>query len=220
MAASRFRLLERLRTYLLAGILLTAPVWLAVYLAWWAVSILDRQVDRLLPPRFNPDTYLPFTVPGLGVLMVLALVTAIGAFAAGYLGRRILAAGEGVVEGLPVLRHLYGGAKQVAGTVIASRKTAFRQVVMLKLPRRSQWSPGFVVGGEVPTVVQAALPRPVVAIYVPTTPFPAAGFLAYVPPEEVHPTSLTVEEGLELVVSGGIVQVPRQRRAVRAQTAA
>jgi uncharacterized membrane protein len=104
----------------------TAPLAITAYIAWLVVSFIDQMVSRLLPPLYNPNTYLPFTVPGLGVIIVIWALATVGWLAAGLLGRLFLRVSEAVVGRMPVIRSVYGAVKQIFETLFAARSTAFR----------------------------------------------------------------------------------------------
>lgn len=196
-------LLGRLRAYIFAGILVTAPIAITSYIAWLVIGFVDEKVTRLLPPLYNPNTYLPFTIPGLGIVIVIWVLATIGWLAAGYLGRILVGTGEAVVNRMPVIRAIYGAVKQIFETLLAARSTAFRQVVLVEFPRKGVWRYAFVTG-TTPGKTQAQSPDGLVNVFIPNTPNVTAGFLALFSPKEIVEVDLTVEEALKLMVSGGI----------------
>lgn len=200
----RIGLAARLRAYFLAGVLVTAPIGITVYLAWLVVDYVDDIVNRLLPTRYNPETYLPFSIPGIGLVVSFALVTLVGAFAAGYLGRFLLGVSEGIFARTPFLRGIYAATKQLFETVLSQKSTAFREVVLVEFPRTDMWSIGFVTGAD-PAAIQSTPSGTLVGVFVPTTPMPTSGYLVYVPPAQLVRLDLSVEDGLKLVLSGGLV---------------
>jgi len=203
-------LFARLRAYFFAGVLVTAPIAITVYLAWSVVSWVDESVLPLLPAQYNPETYLPFSLPGIGLVVLLVFMTAVGAVTAGMLGRMVVGYGERVLSRMPIIRSVYSATKQIFETMLAKKSTAFREVVLVEFPRPGMWSIGFITGvteGE----VQELSDEEVVNVYIPTTPNPTSGFLCFVPRSEVYPLTMTVEEGIKLVVSGGLV-IPPDRR--------
>lgn len=200
----------RLRAYFLAGVLITAPISITIYIAWGFISWVDGQVIPLLPDRYNPENYLPFSVPGIGLLIVLIGLTVIGALTAGIVGRLFLNASERLLNRMPVVRSLYGATKQIFETVLAHKSTAFRDVILVEYPRRGMWAIGFITGtteGE----IQELTEDEVVNVFLPTTPNPTSGFLLFVPKSEIIPLHMSVEEGIKMVVSGGIVTPPDRR---------
>jgi uncharacterized membrane protein len=200
-------LAERLRAYLIAGLLVTGPISLTFYLAWLFVSFVDTSVATLIPSGYNPATYLPIPVPGLGLLIVGVGLILIGALTAGYLGRLLLRTSDRVMTRMPVIRGLYGATKQIFETVLSKQSNTFREVVLVEFPRPGMWTIGFITGhteGE----IRDALGDELINIYVPTTPNPTSGYLVFVPRRETVLLSMTVEEGIKFVISGGIVAPP------------
>jgi uncharacterized membrane protein len=195
--------LGRFRAYFLAGALVTAPIAITAYIGWWFISFIDGNVRPLIPAAYNPENYLPFSIPGIGVLTVILTLTLIGAFAAGYVGRLALRLGEGLVARMPVVRSVYGTIKQIVETVLAKKSGAFREVVMLEYPRAGVWSVGFVTGAAHPEV-QRRFSEDMVHIFIPCAP-PTAGYLVTAPRREVQTLDMTVEEGFKLILSGGII---------------
>lgn len=203
-------LAARLRTYFFAGILVTAPIAITTYLAWLLVSFVDDRVNAVLPPRFNPETYLPFSVPGIGVVVIVLVLILIGAVTAGYLGRIIIRTAEGMVGRIPAVRSVYGAIKQILETVLANQSSAFREVVLVEYPRKGIWAIGFITGatkGEIQDLTEDEM----INVFLPTTPNPTSGFLLFVPRGELVTLDMTVEEGIKMVVSGGIVTPPDRR---------
>jgi uncharacterized membrane protein len=196
-------LLARLRAYLFAGILLTAPIAITIYIVWLVVTFVDQTVTRLLPPVYNPNHYLPFDVPGLGLVVVGVTLIIIGWLAAGMLGRFFVRVSEGVLNRMPVVRSVYGAVKQIFETILAQRANAFRKVVLVQFPSKGLWRIGFVTG-KIPGNVQDVAPGGVVNVFIPNSPNVTAGFLVLIPPKDIIECDLTPEEGLKLVVSGGI----------------
>lgn len=194
----------RLRNYFLAGILITAPVGLTVYIAWLFISWVDDTVLPLVPPQYNPDNYLPFSIPGIGLIIVLVVMTVIGAVTAGIFGRLTRQLMESVLNRLPIIRSLYGAIKQITETVLANKSAAFRECVLVEFPRKDAWTIGFVTGAT-PGEVADSLAGDPVTIYVPTTPNPTSGYLIFVPRAECIFLEMSVEDGIKLIVSGGIV---------------
>lgn len=207
-------LLARLRAYLFAGILLTAPIAITLYIAWIVINFVDQSVARALPPPYNPNHYLPFSIPGLGLLLVLVVLIVVGWLAAGMLGRFFVRVSEGVLNRMPIVRSVYGAVKQIFETILAERANAFSKVVLVQFPREGMWRIGFVTG-LIPGDVQDVSEGGVLNVFIPNTPNVTAGFLVLVPPKEIVHVDLTPEEALKLVVSGGIagrvVAVPKDR---------
>ncbi|HYC04610.1 MAG TPA: DUF502 domain-containing protein [Azospirillaceae bacterium] len=194
----------RIRAYLIAGVLVTAPVAVTIYIARFVISGIDGLVAAMLPTPYNPETFLPFWVPGLGVLLVLLFLILVGMLTAGYLGRLVVAAGESLVGRLPVIRGIYGAAKQIFETVLSKKSNSFRECVLVEFPRRGAWTVGFITGEPKGEIGDHLAPG-MLTVYVPTTPNPTGGYMLYLPETEVRRLEMSVEEGLKLVVSMGIV---------------
>jgi uncharacterized membrane protein len=197
--------MERLRSYFIAGILVTGPIALTLYLTWVFVHFIDESVSGLLPREYNPATYLP--VPGLGLVIAVVGLTLIGALTAGYLGRLLVRISERIMARMPVVRSIHGAAKQIFETVLAKQSNTFREVVLIEWPRPGLWTIAFVTvqpEGE----IRDQVGQDTVAVYVPTTPNPTGGYLVFVRRRDIVTLPMTVEEGVKYVLSGGIVAPP------------
>jgi uncharacterized membrane protein len=199
--------LGRLRNYLLAGILVTAPLGITVYLVLLFLKLMDQVVTHIIPQEYNPDNYLPFSVPGFGLVIALTFFVTVGWFAKNVLGRMVIRFYEYFMNRMPIIKNIYGAVKQVAETIMASQSKAFREVVMLEYPRKGVWSIGFVTG-QTEGEVQRITSEETVNVFVPTTPNPTSGYLLFVPRKELSYLHMSVEEGVKLVVSAGIITPP------------
>ena len=210
---------SRVRGYFLAGIFVTAPIGITIYLTWIFLRFIDARVTAVIPPQFNPFNYLPFSVPGIELFKaVISLVIAIaffimlGWFAKNFLGRLIYNIAEYVVHRMPVINTIYKAIKQIMETIMASQSQAFREVVMLEYPRKGVWSIGFLTGhskGEVQRVTE----NETLNVFVPTTPNPTSGYLLFVPKREVVFSNMTAEDAAKLIVSAGIITPPDRAAA-------
>jgi uncharacterized membrane protein len=178
-----------------------------------AIHWIDSQVTPLIPEPYHPEKYLPFALPGLGLIIVFLALTLIGALTAGLFGRLWIKTTEHLLARMPVVRGVYSAIKQIFETILRQQSQAFREVVLIQYPRPGSWTLGFISGvtkGEVPRVVSEDL----VNVFVPTTPNPTSGFLLFVPRRDVIVLDMTVEEGIKMVVSGGILTPPDGPRPV------
>ena len=201
-------LFGRLRSWFLTGILVTAPVLLTVYITWATIELIDGQVVSLLPMLAE---WTALTVPGVGLIIGVVLITIIGAVAAGFLGGWVIRFGESLLNRMPVVRTIYGASKQILETIISSQSDAFREVVLVEYPRRGLWVIGFVTGGT-KGEVKRLVNKDMVNVFVPTTPNPTSGFLLFCPRTDVIFMEMGVEEAVKLVVSGGIVTPPERAK--------
>jgi uncharacterized membrane protein len=201
---------QRVRAYFFAGILVVAPISITFYLAWLFINYVDSKVTPLIPAPYNPENYLPFAVPGLGLLILVAGLTMVGALTAGFMGRLWMRLSERVLAKMPVIRTIYSAVKQILETVLADQSAAFREAVLIEYPRRGMWAIGFITGrtkGEVQNLTEDEC----VNVFLPTTPNPTSGFLLFVPKPDIVPLAMTVEEAIKMVISGGIITPPDRR---------
>ena len=203
-------LLARLRTYFLTGIVGSAPVGITIWLIWLFIAFVDRTVVPLIPDDYNPSDVLGVSVPGIGVIVVLIVVTFIGFMVTNFFGRYMVRFGERMVARVPVVRTIYGVIKQIFDAVLAQSEGAFRDVVLIEYPRKGIWVIGFITSnteGEVQRITKDDM----VNVFLPTTPNPTSGFLLFVPRKDCIVLDMTVEEGVKLVISGGIVSPPDKK---------
>jgi len=209
-----FGLFARLRSYFLAGLLAVAPIGITLWLCWVLLTFVDARVTPLIPHHYNPNTYLneylPHGIPGLGLIVLFIGLTIVGALTRIFLGRWLMRTSEKILNRMPFVRSVYSATKQIAETVLKRQSEAFRQVVLFEYPRRGSWAIGFVTGttrGEVQNVTG----DDVVNVFLPTTPNPTSGYLLFLPRRELVPLAMSVEEGIKMIISGGIVTPPDRR---------
>ncbi len=193
----------KLRAYLFTGILVTAPVAITLYLAMKFVLWMDFLVNKLLPPQYKFDN-MPYTIPGLGLVVAVVVLIIIGMFAAGFLGRFFIKLGEWIVYKVPLVSSVYSVLKQVFETFFSSKTQAFSKVVMLEYPRKGIWILGFV-SSELQGEVKREFEEEMLNVFIPTTPNPTSGFLIFVPKKDCIELDMSVEQGLKFVISGGLV---------------
>jgi uncharacterized membrane protein len=197
-------ILSRLRIYFLTGIIVTAPIALTVYLTWQFIHWVDSQAIPLLPAKYNPENYLPFSLPGLGLVMMFVVLTFVGFLTANIFGRTLLKIGERLVGRMPVVRTVYGALKQVLETVLSQSSNSFRQAVLVEYPRRGIWTVAFVTS-DTEGEVARRLDDDMVNIYVPTTPNPTSGFLLMVPRRDLIFLDMQVEDAAKFIISIGVI---------------
>lgn len=195
---------NKFRSRFFAGLLVTVPIVLTIYLVWVIVNSVDNMVANVLPNQFNPNLYLPFDIPGLGLIIFIVAMILIGTITASFLGRFFHRRFELVMNRLPLVRGLYSAIKQIMDTVFSQRSQAFREAVLVEYPRRNIWTIAFITGetsGEIKNIHEDNI----INIYVPTTPNPTSGFLLFVPKSDVISLNMSVEEALKMIISTGIV---------------
>ena len=201
---------QRMRAYLMTGILVVAPISITLYLAWIFIGFVDDRVTPLIPAKYNPETYLPFALPGLGLLVLTVALILVGAATAGFFGRLWTRVSEQILGRMPVIRNVYSAVKQILETVLAQQSNAFREAVLVEYPRRGIWAIAFITGrteGEVQNITEEEC----INIFLPTTPNPTSGFLLFVPQKDLIRLDMSVEEAIKMVISGGIVTPPDRR---------
>ena len=199
--------MARLRNYFFTGLVICAPVAITAYLTWNLIGWIDGWVKPYLPDIYNPDEYLPFTVPGFGVLVAIIVITLIGFLTANLIGRSILAYGESLLARMPVVRNVYSALKQIFETVFREDSGSFQSVVLVEYPRKGIWALAFVATDTLGEV-QSKLDKPAgktVSVFLPTTPNPTSGFLLFVPTQDVLTLDMSVEDAAKLVISAGLV---------------
>lgn len=204
----------RLRTYFLTGLIVCAPLAITAYLAWSFVRWVDSWVKPYIPAIYNPDNYLPFAVPGFGLIVALLLITLVGFLTANFIGRAIVSFGERILNRLPMVRGIYKALKQIFETVLSNKSEMFSKVGLVEYPRKDVWSLVFVAG-EKDTEINAALDRPgdpLIGVFMPCTPNPTTGFLMYVYKSEIIMLDMTIEDGAKLIVSAGLVAPEYKRK--------
>jgi uncharacterized membrane protein len=199
--ARPFHLLTWLRNSFLAGVALVLPFVVTMWLIWLVVSFIDTRVEPLIPEQLNVLTRFP----GGGVLVALLALTLVGALAGNLVGRWIVSTADQGIANLPLVRTIYGGAKQVFKQVAAPERTSFQQAVLVEFPQPGSYAIGFITNENTAEVVRD-IGEELVAVYVPQAPIPTSGFLLYLPRTAFRPLSIPPEEALKRVISLGLIK--------------
>lgn len=190
-----------LRNSFLAGVAVVLPFVVTIWLIWLVVTFIDNNVEPLIPERLS--FFREF--PGGGVLIAVAVLTLVGALAGNLIGRWLVENTDRLIASLPLVRSIYGGAKQVFKQVAAPERTSFKQAVLVEFPLPGSYAIGFITNentAEVAHDVGADL----IAVYVPQAPIPTSGFLLYLPRTAFKPLAIPPEEALKRVISLGIIR--------------
>lgn len=202
--ASRSKALETLRNWFFTGIVVGAPIGITIWLVWSFVSFVDNRIKPLIPPEWNPETYLKFALPGLGIVVAVVGIVTVGALTANLVGKSLLRFGERILARVPLVRSIYSAVKQVFETFASSEASSFKEAVLVEYPGPGLWAIGFITsrapGAEIVDKVGDAI-----AVMVPTSPNPAMGHLIYVSPERVKRLDMSVDKAAKLVISFGIL---------------
>ncbi len=208
--------MSHLRRYVIAGLLIWVPLGVTVLVIKLMVDIMDRTL-LLLPAAYHPDVLLGLHIPGLGVVLTITVVLVTGIVVANFFGRQLVDAWERLLARIPLVRSIYSGAKQVSETLFAPGGQSFRKVLLIEYPRRGLWTVAFQTGitvGEAQTKTRDE----VVNVYMPTTPNPTSGFFLMVPKQDTIELDMSVDEGLKMIISMGVI-VPGPRTKPSGSTA-
>ena len=199
--------MTRLRNYFLTGLIICAPLAITAYLVKSMIGWVDGWVQPYLPTVYNPDTYLPFHVPGFGLIVAVFIITMIGFLTANFVGRSIIRYGEVLLNRMPLVRGVYKGLKQIFETVLSNKESLFNKVGLLEYPRKDLWSIVFIASdakSEVSVLLNEKYET--VPVFMPCTPNPTTGFFFYVLRKDIIVLDITVESAMTLLISAGMVQ--------------
>ena len=190
-------LLARLRNYFITGIVVLVPIGITLYLTKFFVSI----SSNLIPKEINPNSYLPFSIPGLEILLSVIIITLIGGLSLSFIGKKILQIVNETLKRIPILRTIYSAIGQMTES-LAPKRGNKKTVVLVEYPRKGSWAVGFATKenrGEISKKTNTEL----INIFVPTTPNPTSGFLLMFPKNEVIYLDMSFEEASKFIVSAG-----------------
>lgn len=206
-----------LKTYLFTGLLVTAPIAMTFYLAIKLFLYIDSRVTALIPAKYSPE----YSLPGVGVVLLLVFLILIGMLTANFVGRALMRFGQGLIERMPIISGIYNAFRKIFETLLGTGKnTAFRQPVLVEYPRKGLKTIAFLTG-PVYREIQELSDETLVSIYVPTTPNPTSGFLLYVPKKDITPLNIGVDEALKIILSMGIINPddkPSRKKAFQRKT--
>ena len=209
--------MKNLRRYLIAGLLVWLPIAVTFLLLRFIIGLMDRSLG-LLPEQYRPAELIGFDIPGLGLVLTIAVLLLTGMLAANIVGRSLVGLWESALKRIPFVRSIYGAAKSFAEVVFSDTGQSFEKVLLIEYPRAGVYSIAFQTGTRLGEV-QARTGAEVVCCFVPTTPNPTSGFIVAVPREEVTELDMSVDEALKMIISLGVV-VPEWRGETGAVPAA
>ena len=189
--------LARLRNYFITGIVVLVPIGITLYLTKFFISV----SSNLIPKEINPNSYLPFSIPGLEILLSIIFITVIGWLSLSFIGKKILQLVNETLKRIPILRTIYSAIGQMTES-LAPRKGNKKSVVLIEYPRKGSWAVGFATKdnkGEISKKTSTEL----VNVFVPTTPNPTSGFLLMFPKKEIIYLDMSFEEASKFIVSAG-----------------
>ena len=190
-------IVSKLRNYFITGIVVLVPIGITLYLTKFFISV----SSKLIPAEINPNSYLPFLIPGLEIVLAVIFITLIGYLSLSFIGKKILQLFNDLLKRIPILRTIYSAVGQMAKTLAPKRKSK-KSVVLIEYPRKGSWAVGFATKdnkGEISKRTQQNL----VNVFVPTTPNPTSGFLLMFPKEDIVYLDMSFEEASKFIVSAG-----------------
>lgn len=202
---------SRIRAWFLTGLVIAGPLAVTIWLVWWFVDTIDNWIKPLVPPTLWPDAYLPFHVPGFGVIIAFIGLTLLGFLAANLAGRTLIALGETILDRMPVVRGLYKSTKQIFETIFSQSGTSFRRVGLVEFPGKGMWTIVFISAPPSGSVA-TALPSPVehISVFLPCTPNPTTGFYFFLPASDVIEIPMSPDDAAKLIMSAGLIQPETQ----------
>ncbi|MBY5365838.1 DUF502 domain-containing protein [Rhizobium leguminosarum] len=214
--APRMPVATRLRNNFLAGLIICAPIAITIWLTWTFIHWSDSWVRPYIPARWNPESYLNFAIPGFGLLTAVILITVVGFLGKNLIGQSIVGFGESVVQRMPLVRTIYRSVKQIFETVLKEQSNSFKKVGLIEYPSPGLWALVFVATdakGEIASKFNA-MGQDMVAVFLPPTPVPTAGFLVFVPREKIVLLDMSPEDAAKFLISGGLVapEIPQPKQ--------
>lgn len=196
----------RMRNYFLTGLVVAGPVAITLWLTWTFVTWVDALVQPFIPVQYRPETYLPWAIPGTGLIIAFVALTTLGFFAANLVGRTLVEFGERLLDRMPLVRSLYKGLKQVFETLFSETGSSFRTVALIEFPSPGMWSLVFLSTAPGQQVAERLPPEEHVSCFMPCTPNPTTGFFFFVPRARLIELEMTVEDAAKLIMSAGMIQ--------------
>ncbi len=196
---------SKIKSYFFTGIVVTAPVAITVYMSYHLLIWINDATSRLVPKQWSIGDFVPYAVPGAGLVLLIFAMIVIGMLTTGYVGKFFVRLWEALVQKMPVVSSIYSLMKQIFETFLSQKTRSFSEVVLVEYPRKGLWTIAFVSKDETGGEVDEKIQNKTLSIFVPTTPNPTSGFLIFVPENDVVKLDMSVEEGIKYVISCGIV---------------
>ena len=182
---------------------MAAPLGITLWLVWSFVVFVDSAINPLLPAAWDPENWLGFPLPGMGIIIVVVGLTLLGAIVANLFGRTMVRVGELILARVPLVRSIYSVIKQVVETLASNDASSFKEAVLVEYPGKGLWVLGFVTSRNPDPEIASGLPD-LVGVLIPSSPNPTMGQLVFVTPERIRPLRMSVEKAAKLVISFGI----------------
>ena len=191
-----------LRTYFFTGVVVLIPIGITLYLTKFIIQI----SSKIIPEEINPNNYLPFSIPGLEILISIIVITLVGGLSFSFIGKKLLQLINDLFKRIPILRTIYSAITQMTET-FTNKDDSKRSVVLVEYPRKGTWAVGFATKKN-ETEISSKTNKNLINVFLPTTPNPTSGFLLMFPEEEIVYLDMTFEEASKFIVSAGTSAPP------------
>ena len=205
-APSQTSLAGRIRNYFLTGLVVAGPLAVTAWLIWSIVNWVDDLVRPLIPPVYRPETYLPWPIPGTGLVLAIIVLTLLGFLTANLVGRTLVGWGEDLLNRMPIVRPVYKTMKQIFEALFSKTGSSFRQVALVEFPAPGMWSLVFLSQPPSAELTAKLPPGEHISAFMPCTPNPTTGFFFYVLRKDLVVLDISVENAMTLLISAGMVQ--------------
>ena len=191
-----------LKTYFFTGVVVLIPIGITLYLTKFIIQI----SSKIIPEEINPNNYLPFSIPGLEILISIIVITLVGGLSFSFIGKKLLQLINDLFKRIPILRTIYSAITQMTET-FTNKDDSKRSVVLVEYPRKGTWAVGFATKKN-ETEISSKTNKNLINVFLPTTPNPTSGFLLMFPEEEIVYLDMTFEEASKFIVSAGTSAPP------------
>src|SRR6185312_12074291 len=219
-ATSHTSVAGRLRNYFLTGLIVAGPLAITAWLIWSIVRWVDGVVSPLIPPTYRPESYLPWPIPGTGLIVAIVALTLLGFLTANLVGRKLVELGESLLSRMPIVRTIYKTMKQIFESLFSKTGSSFRKVALVEFPAPGMWSLVFLSQPPSIDLVKKLPQGEHVSAFMPCTPNPTTGFFLYVKRKDLIELDISVENAMTLLISAGMVQPDSEAQKKLASLAA
>ncbi len=186
-----------LRNYFITGVVVLIPIGFTLYLTKFFITL----SSKIIPGNLNPNSYLPYSIPGIEIIMSILFITFIGGLSLSFLGKKVLKIIDDLFKKIPFLRTVYSAILQMTET-FSNKSDEKKSVVLVEYPRKGVWAVGFATKENKGEMAQKTNQK-LINVFVPTTPNPTSGFLLMFPIEDVIYLNMSFEEASKFIVSAG-----------------